>query len=515
MHAHDHEHLPELNRRDFLRLAGASIALAGLDGCSRMPAEHILPYVDNRPELTPGVGSYYATAMSVDGSATGLIVESHEGRPTKIEGNPAHPASLGSAGPIEQASVLQLYDPDRAKSARIGGEHVQWERIAATLTASALHSRVGSRGSGLHLLIEPTSSLLDEELLASVLTTYPDARVYMYSPMVGDRAVDAAVPQYDVANADVIVAVDSDFLSTGPFHLRYARQFADNRRLAHPTDAMNRLYVVESTFSSTGSAADHRFAVRPREVVTVLRWLLASVLDGGAGTGAPSWIAAIARDLRAHEGRSVVIVGGDQPASVRAIGDAINTAIGANGKTTWYTTSPLLGRRVPVHKLGYLVGAMNARQVDTLIVIGGNPSYATPGTLGFSALMRAVPNSGYLGLYENETARDARWFVPMSHYLESWGDARAYDGTVSIVQPLVNPLYRSITPAELYATLAGTSNGSTRSYDLLRASWNRRVSGDAETAWADALQRGVTADAPMSRVAAPTTPPSDVHPPEG
>jgi len=515
MHAHDHDHPPELNRRDFLRLAGASVALAGLDGCSRMPAEHILPYVDSRPELTPGIGSYYATAMSVDGYATGLIVESHEGRPTKIEGNPAHPASLGAAGPIELASVLQLYDPDRGKSARVGSEQVQWERVAANLAPAALRSRVGGRGSGLHLLIEPTSSLLDEELLASVLTAHPDARIYMYSPMLGDRATDAAVQQYDIANADVIVAIDSDFLSTGPFHLRYARQFADNRRLARPTDAMNRLYVVESTFSSTGSAADHRFAVRPREVTTVLRWLLTSVINGDAKTEAPAWIAAIARDLRAHQGRSLVIVGDAQPASIRALGDAINNAIGASGKTTWYTTSPLVGHHVQVHKLADLVGAMDASEVDTLIVIGGNPSYATPRALGFSSLMRAVPNSGYLGLYENETARDARWFVPMSHYLERWGDARAYDGTVSIVQPLVNPLYRSIAPPELYATLAGTSNGGARSYDLLRASWTRRTSGDAETAWSDALQRGVTADAPMSRVAAPTTFPSDTTPFEG
>src|SRR5581483_7428512 len=223
--------LHELSRREFIRLAGASVALAGLDGCSRMPAEHILPYVDNRPELTPGVGSYYATAMCTDGYATGVIVETHDGRPTKIEGNPDHPASLGATSAIEQASVLQLYDPDRARSARAGSARTTWSAIAAQLAPATLRGRVGARGAGLHILIEPTSSPLDEELLGRVLAAHPDARIYMYSPLTGDRRANATVPLYDVAAADTILAIDSDFLGSGPFSLRYARQFADNRRL--------------------------------------------------------------------------------------------------------------------------------------------------------------------------------------------------------------------------------------------------------------------------------------------
>ncbi|MGH9887070.1 MAG: molybdopterin oxidoreductase, partial [bacterium] len=182
-----------LDRRDFLRLAGASLALAGLDGCTRLPAEHILPYVDSRPELTPGVAQYYATAMCIDGCATGLVVESHVGRPTKIEGNPDHPASLGASGPLEQASVLQLYDPDRAKGARIGAAPAAWGAVAASLTPAALRQRLGPGGRGLHFLIEPTSSPLEEEGLARIAATYPEARVHMYAPLVPARATNAVV----------------------------------------------------------------------------------------------------------------------------------------------------------------------------------------------------------------------------------------------------------------------------------------------------------------------------------
>jgi Fe-S-cluster-containing dehydrogenase component len=506
----EHHDDPALDRREFLRLAGASIALAGLDGCTRMPAEHILPYVDNRPELTPGVAQHYATAISLDGYATGLIVESHDGRPTKIEGNPAHPASLGATGALEQASVLQLYDPDRAKSARIGTARTTLAAIAAMLSPNALAARVGARGAGLRFLIEPTSSPLEEELLARVLAAHTDARVHMYAPLVAERERGTVVPQYDFASADVILAVDSDFLAAGPFHLRYARQFADRRRVARPADPMNRLYVIESSYSPTGAAADHRFAVRPRDIAPLLRALLAFL--GGASarastqvsaqTGEPAWLSAVARDLMAHSGRAVVVVGEQHPSDVRALADAINAAIGASGRTMWYAASPLIGQRVPVQPFGDLLDALNAGTVDTLVVVGGNPSYATPGSLGLSSLIRRVRNAGYVGLYENETARDARWFVPMSHYLESWGDTRAYDGTLSIVQPLVNPLYESITAAELYGTMSGAP---AKAYELLRASFAARAAGDAEGTWSDALQRGLVPDTAFPRAGAMST----------
>jgi Fe-S-cluster-containing dehydrogenase component len=482
------ENTRPLDRREFLRLAGASVALAGLDACTRMPAEHILAYVDDRPELTPAVGRYYATAMCIDGYATGLVVETHDGRPTKVEGNPQHPASLGASSPIHQASVLQLYDPDRARVARIGARHAPWATIAPTLAPVSLRQRVGTTGERLRLLIEPSSSPLEEELLARVVSMYPGARVHMYAPLAPNAAGEAVVPHYDLTAADVIVAIDSDFLASGPFHLRYARQFADGRRVASPSDAMNRLYAIESTYSTTGAAADHRFAVRPADLDVVLRGLLAS-LQGGSPQG-PAWIAAVARDLAAHRGRAVIVAGPALSATVRGLVDNMNDLIGATGRTTWSAPSPLIARGV-VHPIDDLVAAIAAHAVDTLVVVGGNPSYNTPARLAFSSLLRTVPNAGYVGMYENETARDARWFVPMSHYMEAWSDARAYDGTLSIVQPLVNPLYESVSAAELYAALAGENGGPGAGYALLRASWTRRAGSASDAAWNDALQRGV------------------------
>jgi molybdopterin-containing oxidoreductase family iron-sulfur binding subunit len=478
-----------LDRREFVRLAGASIAIAGLGGCTRMPAEHILPYVDNRPELTPGVAQHYATAMTIDGYATGLIVESHDGRPTKVEGNPDHPASLGATGPIEQASVLQLYDPDRATHARTGTGRTDWKTIAATLAPTAMRQSVGARGGGLRILIEPTSSPLDEAMLARVLDAHPDARVHMYAPLVPDRATTPLVPHYDLAAADTILAVDADFLASGPFHIRYARQFADRRRLAKPDDPMNRLYVIEPSFTPTGAAADHRIAMRPRDIVATLRTML-DILNGTTPIRPGDAIGAIARDLMASGSRSVVIVDPRATAEVRRLADAINTKLGAMGRTTWYAPSALIGQQVTPSPFAELVDALHARAVDTLIIVGGNPAYTTPTALGLAALIERTRNGGYLGLYENETARVAKWFVPMSHYLESWGDARAYDGTLSIVQPLVNPLHESITPAELYDALAGGSSAPRNAYDLLRESWSARAPMD-DDAWNAALQRGV------------------------
>ena len=488
-----------LDRRDFVRLAGASIALAGLGGCNRMPAEHILPYVDNRPELTPGVAQHYATAMMLDGYATGLIVESHVGRPTKIEGNPVHPASLGGTGPIEQASVLQLYDPDRATHARLGRQRSDWQAIGASLAPNTMRASVGARGGGLHILIEPTSSPLDEALLARVLEAHPDAHVYMYAPLSPNRSTNSVVQHYDFSAAGVILAVDADFLASGPFHLRYARQFADKRRLARPADPMNRLYVIEPSFTPTGTAADHRVATRARDIASLMRSLDATI--GGAQPSGPQWLNAAARDLARSPGRGVVVV--DQLASpeMRALANSINTKIGAVGQTTWHAKTPLIGDTVSLRPFGELADALRAHAVDTLIIVGGNPVYATPGAMQFGDLVRHARNVGYIGMYENETARVANWFVPMSHYLETWSDARAYDGSLSIVQPLVKPLYHSITSADLYSALAG--NTSQSPYARLRASWTSLN----DEAWNAALKQGIVSNTAFARgdVAASTS----------
>jgi molybdopterin-containing oxidoreductase family iron-sulfur binding subunit len=485
----------DLSRRSFVKLLGASLALAGLDGCTRMPAEKILPYVNQPPELTPGVPLYYATSMVLDGFATGLLVEAHEGRPTKVEGNPDHPASLGAAGVLEQASLLQLYDPNRATRVRSGRSVSNWEAFGKAFAPAQLRSRVG-QGERLAILLEPTSSPLLADLIARVQTLFPRMSVHYYAPL---GRVESLVPQYDLRAADVIFAVDSDFLAEGPFHLRYAREFADRRR--EPRRGMNRLYAMEGRFTVTGAAADHRYPATPSSIESALQSLLGIIERSGSSTASPAvgatWLEAVAADLAAHRARSVVIGGARITPRASQLVAAINAALGNVGRTTWWTRSPLLGAGEENTSIGALVEAMHGDAIDTLVCIGGNPAYGTPRTLDFANLWRRVPNSAYVGLYENETARDAKWFVPETHYLESWGDARAYDGTLSLVQPLVQPLNGGKSPAEVLAMLAGLDGA--KPLDLLRERWRQAGVAPNDESWAGSLRRGFVPDSALPR----------------
>ncbi len=507
-----------ITRRTFVRVLGASMALAGMGGCLERPRERILPYVSEPPESTPGVARHYATAMTLGGYATGLLVKSEAGRPIKVEGNPDHPASLGAAGVYEQASILQLYDPQRARVPRLGRTVASWDAVAALLSPGQLGPTVGARGAGLRILLEPSASPLLAGMMDRVRERYPEATIHFYSPFDALEADGAAmlafgralVPLYDFRSADVVLALDSDFLSGLPFSLRYARDFADRRRIRVPTDAMNRLYVVEAGLSVTGAHADHRLRVRAAEVEPLARAILAAVAGtpgrqhlpgdvasalGDARTSAVPHREAIdvlARDLVAHEGRTVVIAGERQPARVHLIAHLLNAALGNLGGTVRYIHSPIHQAGEPSHELESLLAAMHAGDVRALLVVGGNPLYTAPADLGLQAGLRRVPTTIYHGLYENETARVCDGFVPALHYLEAWDDGRACDGTSSLVQPLVGRLYGGRTEAELLAALLG--RGTADGHDLLRESWRDRMGGrDFSTAWDDALQRGVIA----------------------
>ncbi|HET6578257.1 MAG TPA: TAT-variant-translocated molybdopterin oxidoreductase [Gemmatimonadales bacterium] len=517
-----------MTRRSFVRLLGASIALAGVGGCFERPRERILPYVSEPPESTPGLARHYATSMTLGGYATGLLVESHAGRPTKIEGNPDHPASLGAAGVYEQASILQLYDPERARAPRLGRGKSSWSDVGALLSPARLGPLVGARGAGLGLLLEPSASPLSSEMLGRVREGYPEAGVHFYSPL-GSRASDRAaltafgralLPQYDFRSADVVLSLDADFLAGVPFSLRYARDFADRRRIAAPTDEMNRLYVIEPGLSVTGGTADHRLRVRAGEVESLAGAVLAEVTRrvnapgtrGGQGIpgdvasvisglepppGHREWITALARDLDAHPGRTIVIAGERQPPRVHVLAHLLNAALGNVGRTVRYIESPLLEAGAPSHELAPLVEAMRGGAVRALLVLDGNPAYTAPADLEFAAALRRVPTSIYHGLYENETARACGAFVPSLHYLESWADGRAWDGTASLVQPLVAPLYGGKTDAELLAALIGDSEAG--AHELLQELWRGHMAGtDFANAWDEALQRGVIAGSAAS-----------------
>jgi MoCo/4Fe-4S cofactor protein with predicted Tat translocation signal len=489
-----------VDRRKFLQLMGASLALAGLAGCGASPDEKIVPYVRQPENTIPGIPQFYATTMPLAGSAIGLLVEAHEGRPTKVEGNPKHPASLGATDVFAQASVLELYDPDRSQVLTYLGDIRPWSALLGAIE-TALAEQKTSKGAGLRFLsgtvISPTLAAQMEALLAE----YPAAKWHQWesagrdpvragAQMAFDRAVNT---YYSLEKADVIVSLDSDFLSSGPGWLRYAREFS-RRRVPEAPGGMTRLYAVESMPTSTGAKADHRVPLRPSQIVNFTVALAAQLGLAVPRAGDPGvsdeWISAVARDLQKYRGASVVIPGDEQPAAVHAAAHAINHALGAVGTTVFYT-EPIEAR--PMDQLASLVDLANdldAGRVQTLVILGCNPVYDAPVDLVFGEKLLKAPLRIHLSEYPDETSELCQWHVPMTHFLETWGDARTFDGTASIVQPLIAPLYGGKSAHEMIAAISKDS--VTDSYGIVRRYWQKQMGGgDFETSWRRALNDGV------------------------
>jgi Fe-S-cluster-containing dehydrogenase component len=502
----DGDPLGGVDRRQFLRLMGASLALAGLSGCTRQPAEEIVPYVRQPEHLLPGRPLYFATAMPLLGYATGLLVESHEGRPTKVEGNPDHPASLGAAGVVPQASVLGLYDPDRSQVVTNVGEIRPWSAFQDAMRAAIERARA-QRGAGFRLLTGTVTSPTLAAQIAALLRDLPEARWHAHEPADGDGARlgsrlafgEDVATQYAVGEAAVILALDADFLATGPASLRYAREFAQRRRPGDTGREMSRLYVVEPTPSVTGSMADHRLPLAAGDVEALARAVAAALgvrvrtADRPAVTDHRRWIEAVARDLEHHRGAALVVAGEHQPAVVHALAHAMNAALGSVGRTLDYT-EPVEARPTDQREsLRRLVLDMQVGAVNCLVILGGNPVFTAPVDLDFAAALDRVPLRVHHGLYEDETARLCHWHVPEAHYLEAWSDVRAYDGTASIIQPLIAPLYQGRTAHELLG--AFSDNPTATSYDIVRAHWQgERPSTGFDDFWRKALHDGVVPD---------------------
>ncbi|MGE3508487.1 MAG: TAT-variant-translocated molybdopterin oxidoreductase [Vicinamibacterales bacterium] len=510
-----------VERRSFLKLMGASLGLAGVTACTKQPVEKIVPYVRQPEEIIPGKPLFFATAMPLGGVGVGLLVESHEGRPTKVEGNPSHPDSLGATDIYAQASVLDLYDPDRARAVTNVGEIRPWPTFLVTVRA-ALRGQEPLRGAGLRILTESIGSPSLAAQLQQVLQQYPEAKWHQWDPAGRDNAYvgarlafgEAVETVYQIDKADVIVALDADFLSSGPGALRYARQFASRRRPSE-LDRMSRLYAVEGMPTNTGSRADHRLPVRPSDVEVVARQLAAAIgVDGATGGGSVSghaelaakWVAAVAKDLQAHKGSSVVIAGDAQPASVHALAHAMNVALGNVGTTVLYTEPVVASPVDQAQSLRELATDMAAGAVDILFIMGGNPVYSAPADLEFAAAMGKVPLRIYFSAHDDETAELSHWHVPQSHFLESWGDIRAIDGTVSIIQPLIAPLYATRTPHEMLALFGPTPEQS--SYDIIRGYWLKQsglaapgnedeMTPEFEARWRRWLHEGVVSDSAL------------------
>jgi MoCo/4Fe-4S cofactor protein with predicted Tat translocation signal len=503
----DAEKDPEgINRREVLKLAAASAALAGLSACTKLPTQKIVPYVKPPEEIIPGRPLFYATSMTLAGVASGLLVESHMGRPTKIEGNREHPGSLGGTDVFAQAATLGLYDPDRSKTVIHDGRITDWPAFQSAIG----NARTGllSTGSGLRLLTETVTSPSLAAQIQSILKQYPGSQWHQYEPCGRDNAREGARlafgkpvnTVYKIDQADIIVSLDADFLTCGPGHVRYAREFSSRRVVDNPETKLNRLYVVESMTTSTGAVADHRKALRSSDVEAFARELAAAAGVGSAGSAsakseiAAEWTKAVGKDLAAHRGTSLVLAGEEQPPAVHALAHAINAALGNVGKTVYYTepieANPVSG----IDSLRQLVADMNANKVQLLFILGGNPIYDAPADLKFGDALGRVPMRVHSGLYFDETAEYSQWHVPAAHFLEGWGDARAFDGTASIIQPLIQPLYQGRSAHEV---LAAISNDPEKTgHDIVRDYWSsQRSEKDKayEAYWETSLHDGLLA----------------------
>jgi molybdopterin-containing oxidoreductase family iron-sulfur binding subunit len=512
-----------LSRRQFLTLMGASLALAGLTGCSVRPAPSrtIVPYVRQPEEVLPGRPLFFATAMTMGGVGVGLLAENHLGRPTKIEGNPDHPASLGATDVFHQASILGFYDPDRSQTVTLLGQTSTWDAALGDLPIQgvmpirrAMDVQRKRMGNGLRLLTETVVSPTLHEQIKRLLQAFPQAKWHQYEPITPDAERRAALQAfgqpvnaiYDFTKADVVLCLDADFLACGPGNLRYTADFMSRRRVRTTIDdaakaEMNRLYVIEPDLSNTGAKADHRLALRASEIDGFARSLAAQLgvirKEEGAGPFA-KWVSAIAKDLEQHRGRCIILAGSRQPAEVHLLAHALNQQLGNVNQTVRYI-EPLEADSVDqLQSLRELVDDMNQGRVEFLVVLGGNPVYTAPTDLRFAERMQKVSVRVHLSQYQDETSRQCHWHLPEAHYLEAWGDTRAYDGTASIVQPLIEPpLYDGRSAHELLTALL--DRRPTPGRQIVQGYWRRHWesrgrSGRFEDFWQSALHDGIVPD---------------------
>ena len=477
-----------VGRRGFLGAITASLALAGAEGCRRA-VEHVVPYAIAPERIVPGIPLHYASVTAQRGEAVGIVVESHEGRPTKIEGNPLHPSSLGAASLWMQASIIDLYDPDRLRAATRMGSSSTWESFEADCKARlSEHTKDG--GARLRALVTPSNSPTERRMRRELLSRFPRMKIHSYAPVEegnAERGGELAYSQPVTTTcafdrAKVILSLDSDFLQTEAGSLRAQKLFAAGRRLSSPRDTMSRLYVVEPALTATGMAADHRLALAasqvPAFVIEVAKELARHGVSFGEldaairrhagmeGTSLTRWIRALARDLIAGADGCAIVVGSRQPPMVHALAHALNEALGSVGKTVFHRPLANPTSIDGPSDIAELAAAMREGKVASLFILGGNPAYDAPADTGFAAALRSVAWTAHLSLIADETSAVCTWQLPGTHELEAWGDQIALDGTVSVQQPLILPLYGGRSQAELLALLAGApGNGR----DIVRA----------------------------------------------
>jgi MoCo/4Fe-4S cofactor protein with predicted Tat translocation signal len=518
-----------IERRTFMKLMGASLALAGLSGCVFQPPEKIVPYVKQPEEHVPGKALFFATAAPLFGAATPVLVRSNEGRPTKIEGNPDHPNNRPTDFPPEdpirdprgssatdifsQASILSLYDPDRSQTLTFREDIRTWTAFVGEMR-SALDEQRPKQGAGIRFLTESIISPTFGEQMRATRTAFPQAKWHQYEPANQDNTRAGAIAafgqpvnttyRFDLAQR--ILSLDGDFLSpTFPGYLRYSREFIARRRVTESNREMNRLYVVETTPSNTGAMGDHTWEVKPSEMEGIARSIAARVVPNfpaGTATANLPWIEPLIRDLQQHNGASIVVAGEGQPPVIHALAHAMNDALGNVGKTVFYT-DPLEVNSVDQRQsLQELVNDMDAGRVELLVIIGGNPVYNTPVDLKFDfERLKKAKLRVHLSEYKDETSELCHWHIPAAHYLESWGDTRSYDGTVTILQPLIEPLHDGKTALEMLAIFS--EQYDRKPYETVKSYWQGQqrtgAGGGTQAAGAGAGSAGAAGQAPTAQ----------------
>ena len=500
------EWLDDEGRRNFLKIMGASLALAGLGACTRQPTEYIVPYVEAPEKLLAGKPLFYATAFPVSGIANPVLVETHEFRPTKVEGNPEHPASLGAADVPTQASVLGLYDPDRLQAINYLGEiHSYTSFMLAFL--GILEKQRQKNGAGLRILTQTVTSPTLFAQIQDVLKMYPGAKWHQWEATGHGRRMGSQLAfgqflnaTYKFDQAEVVLSIDANFLGNGPGGVRYARDFAKKRVVRDGGKTQSRFYAVETTPLSTGAKSDHRIPLKPSEIVPFVRNLAAALAGGGGGAASP-FVAALVKDLLAAKGKSIVIAGEDQAPEVHAVVHYINEVLGNNGATVVLTASL---EQKPVDQfadLQALVGDLNSGQVDALLILGGNPVYDAPASMNLRGAIQLAKQRIRLGLYDDETSEVCQWLIPENHTFEFWSDAPSYDGTITIIQPLIAPLYGGKSAHDIFA--AFTETPEKNSHAQVQDYWKTKHTGaDFETWWNRSIHDGFIKDSAAPAVKA-------------
>ena len=492
----DHNEDNGLSRRNFLSLIAASVALAGLEGCKK-PVQKIIPYVEAEIGTIPGIPKYYASTIPWKNNALGVVIENHDERPVKVEGNEKHPSTLGKSNAFSQASTIEMYDPDRARGVKYNGEKVDWSEYLKF----AKDINKGD-GKGLAVLMQESSSPTIKSIQNDFKTKFPSASWVSYESVNNEnlyKGIEKAFskklqPIYRLENAQIIVSLGSDFLGVDDNNIYNTRKFAQNRDIVDENSTMNRLYVAESSITSTGSSADHRLNIPQHEMESILAELSYELKKLGLSVDANKvkssnnlWIKAAAEDLMSNRGDSIILGGSQLSPEFHQLIALLNNQL--NAPVDYYPLS--LSQVSSLADFKSLCDDIKNNKIKNLIILGANPVYDSPADFNFGDLLKNVPNSVHLTNILDETSKLCSWNIAMTHYFECWGDAMSYDGFVSIVQPQIMPLFDSKSAIQVLTPLVYSKELS--SYDTVKNVWKSDIvkSGNFEREWEKVLHDGL------------------------